>query len=81
MNALVPGRLAQMMATLHSIADQVAAPTLSSGFWLAGYLRGEVREGTYGLDPLTWRLLAGCGGGGLLLSKHCIPLASIRTEE
>lgn len=30
MSARVAGRQAQMMATLHSIADQVAAPGLSS---------------------------------------------------
>jgi hypothetical protein len=30
MRGLIAGKQAQMIATLHSIADQVAAPTLSS---------------------------------------------------
>lgn len=42
MKARVPGRQAHMMATLHSMADQVAAPTLSSvGVLECSFCRGE----------------------------------------
>lgn len=64
--ARVPGRQAQIIATLHSIADQLAALVLSSVGLVFGL--GWGWEAAYRLGLASWRLLAGFGGGGWLLS-------------
>ena len=53
--ALVPGRQAHIIATLHSTADQAAAPVLSSGFVLGLGLVGWMGLGTYRLGLWSWR--------------------------
>lgn len=66
--ARVPGRQAQMIATLHSMADQAAAPTLSSIFHVRSrcIFTGSYGARTYRLGHWSWKSPEEIGDGEYL---------------